>query len=85
MRFAMLVVAVSVYVLFVSVRGTVYVVHRSHVGWCRGVARIRRGIFLGDFRYVGWSGNLFYRYVSILSRSIVVKFIFQIGLAVGVR
>ncbi len=49
MRFVMVVVAVLVYILFVSVRGTVYVVHRSHVGWCREVARIRRGIFLGIF------------------------------------
>jgi len=49
----MVVVAVSVYILFVAVRGTVDVVHRSHVGWCRGVAGIQSGVFLGDFRYDG--------------------------------
>jgi hypothetical protein len=53
MRFVMVVVAVSVYILFVSVRGTVDVVHRSRVGWCRGVSGIRRDVFLGDFRYGG--------------------------------
>jgi len=49
----MVVVAMSVYILFVSVRGTVGIVHRSRGGWCLGVAGIRRGIFLGGFRYVG--------------------------------
>jgi hypothetical protein len=49
----MVVVAVSVYILSVAVRGTVDVVYRSHVGWCRGVAGIQSGYFIGDFRYGG--------------------------------
>ncbi len=43
----MVVVAMSVYILFVAVRGAVDVVHPLRVGWCRGVVGIRRGIFLG--------------------------------------
>ena len=41
----MVIVAASVYILFVAVCGTVGVLHRSRVGWWRGVA----GIFLGSF------------------------------------
>ena len=46
----MVVVEASVYILFVAVRGIVDVEHRSHVGWCRGVAGIQSGVFLGNFR-----------------------------------
>ena len=45
----MVVVAVSVYILFVAVRGAVDLMHRSRVGWCRGVDGIRSGIFLEVF------------------------------------
>ena len=38
---------------FASVRGTFGVVHRSCVGWGREVVGSRRGVFPGDFRYVG--------------------------------
>jgi len=48
----MVVVEVYIYILFVAMHGTVNVVHRSRVGWCRGVVGIRRGVFLGGFRYV---------------------------------
>ena len=68
----MIVVADSVYVLFVAVCGAVGVVHRSRVGWCRGVAGVLRGDFLGVFRHVGWGRILFYRYVSIFCRSVFV-------------
>ena len=68
----MVVVAVSVYILFVAVCDTVGVVHRSRVVWCRGVVGIRRGIFLGVFRYVGWGRIIFYRYVSIFNCSVFV-------------
>ena len=68
----MVVVAVSVYILIVAVCGTVGVVHRSHVGWWRGIVGVRRGIFLGFFRYVGWNRILFYRYVSNFDRGVVV-------------
>jgi hypothetical protein len=60
-------VAESVYILFASVRGTVGVVQRSCVGWCRDVDGIRRGVFSGDSRYVGWGRSIFYRYVSIFA------------------
>ena len=73
------------YLLFVSVRGTVGVVHRSRGGWCRGVDVVRRGDFLGDFRYVGWVHNIFSRYVIVLYRGVHPKFKFQVGLVVGVR
>ena len=63
----MIVVAVSVYVLFVAVCGTVGVVHRSRVVWCRGVDGVWRGDFLGVFRYVGWGHIIFIRYVSFFS------------------
>jgi len=53
MRFVMVVVRGSGYILFASVREAVGGVHRSRVGWCRGVAEIRSVIFLGGFRYVG--------------------------------
>ena len=85
MRSVRVVVAESVYILFASVRGSVNAVHRSRVGWCRGVGGIRRSVFLGDVRYVGWGRSIIYRYVSIFSRSIVVKVKFQVGLVVGVR
>ena len=81
----MVIVTVPVYILIVAVCGTVGVMHRSRVGWCRGVVGIRRGIFLGVFRYVGWSRSIFGRYLSIFNRSVVVLFKFQVGLAVGVR
>ena len=53
MWFVVVFVAESVYNFFALVRGTVGVVHRSCVGWGREVAGSRRGIFSGDFRYVG--------------------------------
>ncbi len=49
----MVVVGESDYILFASGRGAVDVVYKSLVGWCRGVAGIRIGIFLGGFRNVG--------------------------------
>ena len=85
MRIVIEVVAGSEYILFASVRGTVGVVHRSRVGWCRGVAGIRRGHFLGGFRYVGWDRSEFYRYVSVFDRGVFAGFKFQVGLAVGDR
>ncbi len=81
----MVVVAVSVYILLVAVRGTVDVVHRSRDGWCRGVNGIRRGVFGGDFRYGGQGRSIFYPYVSMFDRGVFAKFKFQVGLAVGVR
>jgi hypothetical protein len=68
----MVIFATSVYILFVAVCGTVGVLHRSRVGWWRGVAGIRRGIFLGAFRCVGWGRSIFYRYVSIFNRRVFV-------------
>ena len=68
----MVVVAVSVYILFVAVCGTVGVEHRSRVGWWRGVAGDRRGIFLGVFRYDGWNRIILCRYVSIFIRIVVL-------------
>jgi hypothetical protein len=53
MVFMLVFVAVSVYILMVSVCGTVDVVCRSRDGWCRGVVGIRRIIFLRGFRCVG--------------------------------
>ena len=53
MQFLLVVVGESDYILFASGRGAVGVVHRSGVGWCRGVVGIRSGIFLGGFRNVG--------------------------------
>ena len=64
MYFVMVVVSVSVYILYVAVCMTVGVVHRSRVGWFRGIAGSRRGIFLGVFRYVGWNRSIFYLYVG---------------------
>jgi hypothetical protein len=84
MRFVVVFIAESIYILFASVRGSDGVVHRSCVGWCREVVRIHKGGFPGDFRYVSWGRITFYRYVSIFSRSIVVKYTFQVGLADGV-
>jgi hypothetical protein len=81
----MIVGAMSIYILFVAVYGTVGVVHRSRVGWWRGVAGVRRGILLGFFRYVSWNRIRYYRYVSSFDRVIVVKLKFRVGLAVGVR
>ena len=79
------VVAASVYVLFVAVCGTVGVVHRSRGGWCRGVADVLQGNFLGDFRYVGWVHRIFSRYVIVLYRGVYAKFTFQVGLVVRAR
>ena len=79
------VVAASVYILFVAVCGTVCVGHRSRGGWCRGVVGVRRGDFLGDFRYVGWGRGIFSRYVIVLYRGGSAQFKFQVGLVVGVR
>ena len=53
MRFVMVVVEKSYFILFAAVWGAVGVAHRSRGGWCRGVARIRNVTFLGSFRYVG--------------------------------
>ena len=60
-------------------------VHRSRGGSDRGVVVVWRVGFRMDFRYVGWGRSVFYRYVIIFSRSIVVKYTFQVGLAVGAR
>jgi len=40
---------------------------------------------MGDFRCVGWGHNIFFRYVINNYRGVSAKFIFQVGLAVGVR
>ena len=53
MQFVMVIVGESDYILFAPSRGVVGVVHRSRVGWRRGFAGIRSGIFLGGFRNVG--------------------------------
>ena len=66
----MVVVAMSVYILFIAVRGTAGIVHRSRVGWCRGVVGIRRSNSLEGFRYVGWCRSIFYWYVGIFDRSV---------------
>jgi hypothetical protein len=79
------VVAASVYMLFVAVCGAVGVVYRSRGGWCRGVVVVRWGYFLGDFRYVGWAHNIISRYVIVLYRGVYAKFKFQVGLVAGVR
>ncbi len=68
----MVVVAVTAYILFVAVCGTVGVEHWSRVGWWRGVAGARRGIFLGGFRYDDWNRIIFCRYVSIFIRIVVI-------------
>ena len=65
--------------------GTVGVVHWSRGGWCRWVAGVRRGDFLGDFRYVGWGRRIISRYVIIFDRGVSSKYKFQVGLEVGVR
>ncbi len=54
----MIVVASSSYILFMAVCGTVGVGHRSRGGWGRGVAGVRGGDFLGDFRDVGWGRSI---------------------------
>ena len=72
----MVVVPASSYILFMAVCGTVGVGHRSRGDWCRGVAGVRRGDFLGDFRYVGWGRGIFYRYVIVLYRGGSAKFTF---------
>ena len=81
----MVVVAASVYILFVAMCGTIGVVHRSSGGWCRGVVGVRRVDFLGDFRYVGWGRSIFSRCVIIFDRGVSAKFKFQVGLEAGVR
>ncbi len=53
MQCVVVVIEDSDYMLFASVREAIGVVHRSRGGWCRGVAGIRSGIFLGGFWYVG--------------------------------
>jgi hypothetical protein len=68
----MVVVAVSVYILFVAVCGTVGVEHRSRVGRWRRVDGFRWRIFLEVFRYVGWNRIISCRYVSIFIRIVVV-------------
>ncbi len=85
MRFLVVVVAVSVYMLLVAECRTIGVVRRSRGGWCRGVAGVRRIDFSGDYRYVGWGRSLISRYVIILNRGVSAKLTFQIGLAVGDR
>ena len=85
MWFVVVVVAASVYILFVAVCGAVGVAHRSRGGWCRGVADVRRGDFLGNFRYVGWGRSIFSQYVIISYRGVSAKLKFQVGLVVGVR
>ncbi len=71
--------------MFVSVCGAVGVVHRSRGGWGRGVVVVRRVSFREDFRYVGWGRSAFFLYVINFDRGVSAKFIFQVGLAVGVR
>ena len=53
MQYVVVVVEEFDYILSASGQGAVGVVHRSRVGWCRGVAVILIGIFLGGFRNVG--------------------------------
>ena len=83
--FVMIVVASSSYILFMAVCGTVGVGHRSRGGWSRGVAGVRGGDFLGDFRDVGWGRSMISRYVIAFYRGGSAKFKFQVGLVVGVR
>ncbi len=85
MLFIMVVVAASVYILFVAVCGIIGVVHRSRGGWYQGVAGVRRVDFLEDFRYVGWGHIIFFRYVITFDRGVSAKLKFQVGLAVLVR
>ena len=77
--------AMSGYILNVAVCGTVGVVYRSCVGWCRGVTGIWKGICLGGFRYVGWDRNIFCQYMRIFYRGVFARFKFQVGLADGAR
>ena len=70
---------------FLAVCETVGGVHRSRGGWCRGVAKILSVTFLWSFRVVGWDRRVFYRYGSVFFRGGIVRFKFQVGLAVGVR
>jgi hypothetical protein len=81
----MVVVVASSYILSVAVCGTVGVGHRSRGGSCLGVAGVRGGDFLGDFRGVGWGRDLFSRYVIVLYRGVSAKFKFHVGLVVEVR
>ena len=74
MRFMMVVVAASIYILFESVCGTVWMVHRSRGGWGRGVAVVRRVSFLGEFRYVGWGRSTFLPYVINFDRGVSATF-----------
>ncbi len=83
MYFVMVVVAASVCILYVSGYGTVGLMHRSRSGWGRGVAVVRMVRAMGDFRYVGWSRDIFSRYV-FFHRGVFAKFRFQVGLVVGV-
>ena len=85
MRFVTVVVMKSVYILFASVRGTVGAVHRTRVGWCRGVAGIRRSVFSCGVSVCRLGSQYFYRYGSLFSRSIVVRFEFRVGLEDRVR
>ena len=62
---------VGLYIFF-AVCGTVGALYRSRVGWWRGIAGIRRGVFLGVFRYVGWGRGIFYWYVSIFNLRVFV-------------
>ena len=57
--FLMVIVVMSVYIFLVGVCGTVSTLHRSRVGWWRGVVGIQRGIFVAVFQYVGWGRSIF--------------------------
>jgi len=81
----MICVASSCYILYVAVCGTVGVGHRLRGGWSRGVTVFPGVNFQRGFRYVGWGRGMFSRYVINFDRVISAKFIFQVGLAVGVR
>ena len=79
MRFVMVVVGESYFILFAAVWGAVGVAHRSRGGWCRGVAGIRNVTFFVSFRYVGWDRRVFCRYGSFVYRGSYVEFKFQVG------
>jgi hypothetical protein len=70
--FVMVIVVMSVYICFVVVCGTIGTLHRSHVGWWRGAACIRKGVFLAVCRSFGWSRSLFCWYVSFFNRRVFV-------------
>jgi len=61
-------VASSNYILLMAMCGAVGVGHRSRGGWSRGVASVRGGNFIGDFRDVGRGRGMVSRYVTAFYR-----------------